>query len=113
MKKLNQFVYFDWEAFAEGKVFEVTNIRPWRDFKDKHALGIVVETTIVEDHTFYECAPGEQVTNRYQPLAFKIAKNAVSVKVGDRINPIGVVATVYGKYDENLSAKVDDIIVID
>lgn len=113
MKKLKQFVYFDWEAFAEGKVFEVTNIKPWLDFKDKHALGVVVETVIVEDCTFYECAPGEQVTNRYQSLAFKIAKNAVSAKVGDRIDPVGVVATVYGDYADKLSAKADDIIVID
>lgn len=114
MKKLKQFLTFNWPAFAEGKEFEVTNVKPWLDYENKkEVLGTVVETAIIVDNTDYDTEPGEQVTNRYQSVPFKIAKTSVSVKVGDHVEPIGVTATVYGDFSDKLSAKATDIIVVD
>lgn len=112
MKKLGQFLRFDWDGFAEGKIFRVRSIKPWLDFEDKEkVLGVVVEAVIVEDRTFYDCKPGEEVSNIYEPISFKVRKSSVTVSVGDLVVPVGVKATVYGEFRNKLSVKADDIMV--
>lgn len=114
MKKLTQFLEFDWEGFAEGKVFRVRAIKPWLDYMDKQkVLGVVVESVIVEDNTHYLCKQGEEVSNVYEPISFKVWKSSVSVGVGDLIVPIGAKATVYGEFRNKLSVKAEDVVLAD
>lgn len=114
MKKLGQFLRFDWDGFAEGKTFRVRSIKPWLDFEDKSkVLGVVVETVIVEDRTYYECKPGEEASNLYESISFKVRKSSVTVGVGDLVIPVGVKANVYGEYRNMLSVKADDIIIFE
>lgn len=112
MKKLTQFLAFDWEGFAEGKIFRVRAIKPWLDFEDKQkTLGVVVEAVVVEDNTHYLCKQGEEVSNIYEPISFKVWKPSVSVAVGDLVVPVGVKATVYGEFRNKLSVKAANVIL--
>lgn len=113
MKKLLQFQFFDWEAFAAEKDFEVVAVTTWKDFNDKEkVLGTAVEVVIIRDETAYRCKPGEIVTNRHEKFSFKVPKNAVNVSVGDFVVPLNPVATVFGKYNHQLSVRADDVIVV-
>lgn len=114
MKKLGQFLCFDWDGFAEGKIFRVRSVKPWLDFEDKSkVLGVVVEAVIVEDRTYYDCQPGEEVSNLYEPISFKVRKSSVGVGVGDLAIPVGAKASVYGDYRNKLSVKADDVIIFE
>ena len=53
MKGLNQFLRFDWNAFAEGKSFLVTGVSEYQDFDTKQHLGTKVECVIALDKTPY------------------------------------------------------------
>ena len=110
MKKLHQFARFDWDAFAAEKVFSVTAVSPWVDFKDKTTvLGTAVEVAIVEDRTAYNCKPGEVVTNQFGKLTFKVPLKSVSVTLGDLVEPVNPVATICGDFRDKLSVKADDV----
>ncbi len=109
MKKLRQFLRFDFEAFGKDKVFAVTGIGPWADFDTKEHLGTKVEVAIVEDKTPYQHKDGEVVTNAFEKLTFKVAKDGVTFPVGTRVVPVGVSATVYGDYMNKLSVKCQDV----
>lgn len=111
LKKLRQFIRFDWEGFAKGKVFIVTGCALWKDYDTKQILGTKVNAAIVRDETHYESKNGEQVTNCFNTLAFKIPKQ-ISVPVNANIQPVGVVATVYGEYMNQLSIKCTDIQIL-
>ena len=112
MKKLGQFLRFDWDSFAEGKLFRVKSLKPWLDFEDKEkVLGVSVEVVIVEDRTLYDHKPGEDVSNLYEPISFKVRKPSVAVSIGDLVVPVGAKATVYGEFRNKLSVKADDIMV--
>lgn len=113
MKKLLQFELFDWEAFAAEKVFRVTAVSPWVDFKDKTTvLGTAVEVAIVKDETVYNCKPGEVVTNLYGKLTIKVPLKSVSVTLGDHVEPVNPVATICGDYHDKLSVKADDVCIV-
>lgn len=113
MKKLKQFELFDWEAFAAEKVFSVTAVSPWVDFKDKTTvLGTSVEVAIVKDETVYNCKPGEVVTNLYGKLTIKVPLKSVSVTLGDHVEPVNPVATICGDYHDKLSVKADDLCIV-
>lgn len=110
LKKLSTFVRFDWEAFADGKVFEVTAVQPWEDFDHKGViLGTVVEVAIIDDETDYACKPGESVTNRFEKLRIKIPERNVPVNVGDKVEPVNAVAKIYGDHHNQLSVKADGV----
>ena len=53
MKGLNQFLMFNWDAFAEGKSFLVTGVSEYQDFDTKQHLGTKVECVIAADKTPY------------------------------------------------------------
>ena len=38
MKNLNQFIRFDFEQFAEGKVFQVNGVKPWKDYDNSEKV---------------------------------------------------------------------------
>ncbi len=109
MKKLRQFLRFDFEGFAKDKDFVVTGIGPWADFDTKEHLGTKVEVVIAKDKTPYQLKDGEVVTNAYEKLTFKVAKDGVTFPAGTHVVPVGVNATVYGDYMNKLSVKCQDV----
>ena len=98
MKKLNQFVKFLFDDFSKEKVYRVIGVRPWIDF-------------VAEDNTAYDTKDGENVTNQYEKLSFKIKKD-VKVPMNARVIPVNPVAVVYGEYRNQLSVTADDIKVV-
>lgn len=111
MKKLNQFVKFLFEDFSKGKVYRVIGVRPWIDYNTKELMGTKVEVVIAEDNTAYDTKDGENVTNQYEKLSFKIKKD-VKVPMNARVIPVNPVAVVYGDYRNQLSVTADDIKVV-
>ena len=111
MKNLNQFVKFDWNAFAKDKVFLVTNVVDFVDYDTKAILGKKVETVIITDNTLYASKDGEVVTNRFEKVAFKVSKS-VDIPIDSRVVPVNPVATVYGDYRNQLSVKCDDVQIV-
>lgn len=111
MKKLTQFLDFDFEAFSKGKMYRVTGRSNWADFTTKAHLGTKVEVVITKDETQYELKEGESVSNIFEKLIFKIRKD-VTVPVGAYVMPVNAVGTVYGEYRNQLSVTADDIRII-
>ena len=111
MKKLLQFLKFDFEAFSKGKAYRVTGVTEWKDYNTKEHMGTKVETIIVKDDTQYKLKDGESVSNRYEKLSFKIHKD-VNVPLDAYVVPVNPVATVYGDYRNQLSITADDIKVL-
>lgn len=111
LKKLNQFLYFDYPKFAEGKVLRVIGITDWKDYTTKEHRGKKVETVIAEDNTKYTLKDGESVSNKYEKIVFKVKKD-VTVPIDARVEPVNPVCTVYGDYRNQLSVIADDIRVI-
>lgn len=111
MKGLSQFQLFDWDAFAQGKMFIVTGIGEYVDFESKKHLGTKVDCVIAVDKTPYEFKNGNPFTNRYEKLSFKVGKD-VEIPLEARVMPKGVTARVYGDYRNQLSVTCDDIAVL-
>lgn len=111
MKGLNQFLSFNWDAFAEGKTFIVTGVSEYQDFDTKAHLGTKVDCVIATDKTLYKFKDGEEFTNRFEKISFKIAKD-VNIPIETRVIPVNAVASIYGEYRNQLSVKAEDIQVI-
>lgn len=111
LKKLNQFLVFDFARFQHGKILQVIGSSEWKEYKtDKH-LGVKIETVITKDATEYIQKEGERVSNLYEKLVFKCPKD-IKVPLNAIIEPINPVATVYGDFRNQLSIVIDDIRVI-
>ena len=90
------------------------NVMPWQDYDTKALLGTKVETVITVDNTPYQPgADGTVQTNLFEKVTFKVAKNDVNVKVGDFVKPVNAVATIYGEFQNQLSVKADDVVVVE
>lgn len=115
LKRLSEFRSFDWDRFADGKAFVTTGIRPWNEFKDGHRtetrLGTSVEVVILHDRTQYRDRAGEQVSNRFEKLTFKVPE-VVDVPLETQVVPVDVVATVYGDFANQLSVKCSRIDIV-
>ena len=111
MKGLNQFIKFDWDAFAEGKTFIVTGISEYVDFDTKAHLGTKVDCVIATDNTVYKFKDGEEFTNRFEKISFKVSKD-INIPIETRVVPKNAVATIYGEYRNQLSVKCDDIVPV-
>lgn len=113
MKGLGQFREFNWIGFADGKVFKVVGIADWMDRDTGKRLGKRVDVVIVEDNTQYVSRNGEQYTNLYGRLTFKVEGNTeVAVSIGDIAAPVDAVARCYGDYNDQLSVTCKGIRVI-
>lgn len=113
MKNLSQFVKFDWEGFAEGKDFQITGVKPWKDFADREKiLGTTIEVFIAQDMTHYMTRDGSKVSNRGEKFSIKVPISNLEVDIDDYVIPVNPVATVYGDYRNQLSVRADDIKVI-
>lgn len=110
MKHLNQFNEFHWDEFAAGKRFCVTGVSEWEDY-DKHMfLGTKVHVYITEDKTTYP--PGKNgmvMTNLGEKLTFKVSKSLRNITPGMFVVPVGVEASTYGEYNNQLTIRCDDI----
>lgn len=111
MKKLSQFLKFDFEAFSKEKAFQVIGTSEWTDYNTKIHMGTKIDALIAKDATQYKQKEGEHVTNAFEKLTFKIRKD-VNVPAGAFVMPVNASATVYGEYRNQLSVTADDIRVI-
>ena len=80
-------------------------------FCHERTHGNKVDVVIAEDNTAYDTKDGENVTNQYEKLSFKIKKD-VKVPMNARVIPVNPVAVVYGEYRNQLSVTADDIKVV-
>lgn len=111
MRKLNQFMKFDWEAFAKGKRFLCVGGGKWVDYNTKEHRGTKIDVVITTDNTQYHQNEGEVVSNRFEKLSIKVS-NDIEIPVNQHVIPTGVVAKVYGDYRNQLSITADGITVI-
>ena len=112
MKKLNMFLYFDFEAFMKGKQLMCTGARPWTDHDTGEILGTRVETAIVKDRTDYgESKNGEQVSKLFEKIVFKVPRQ-IEVPMNVEVVPVNVEAKVYGDFHDKISATAEDIQVV-
>lgn len=111
LKKLRNFLTFDYVGFAKGKRLLSVGQQPWKDFKTGEVLGTKVEAVIAQDKTDYGLKDGETVTNLYEKLTFKIPK-VIEIPMNVEIRPKNPVATVYGDYQNQLSITAEDIEVL-
>lgn len=111
MKKLSQFINFDWDSFAKGKRFLCTGGSEWVDYETKKHLGTKIEVVIASDHTEYHQRDGELVSNRFEKLTFKVSAD-IDIPIDQYVEPTGVVAKVYGDFRNKLSVQAGNITVI-
>ncbi|SFI40105.1 hypothetical protein SAMN04487830_1591 [Pseudobutyrivibrio sp. OR37] len=111
MKGLAQFVTFDAEAFFAGKTLVVTKLEENTDYKTKVHLGTKVECVIIDDKTPYVFKEGNQFTNRYEKVTFKLEKD-INIPLEAKVVPKGMKAKVYGEYRNLLSITCDDLVVV-
>lgn len=109
LKKLRQFLKFDFDSFSKEKLFIVTGCREWKD-EVKGVLGTKVDAVIIKDETIYDGTDAKQL-NRFEKITFKVTKN-VSVPENSYIAPINAKATVWGEYSDKLSVTCSDIRIL-
>lgn len=88
MKKLNQFMSFDWAAFAKDKRFLCTGGGEWVDYATKEHRGTKIEVVIAVDNTEYRRVEGEVVSNRFEKLAIKVSDD-IDIPVDQYVMPTG------------------------
>lgn len=112
LKKLRNFLAFNFVGFAQGKRFLSVSQQPWKDFKTGEILGTKVEAVIAQDKTDYGLKDGEVAcSNLYEKLVFKVPK-VIEIPMNVEIRPKNPVATVYGDYQNQLSITAEDIEVL-
>ncbi|MFR3348547.1 MAG: hypothetical protein ACLTSC_04235 [Mediterraneibacter faecis] len=89
----------------------MVNKQAWIDYKTKNQLGTKIEVVIITDKTDYGCEDGEEVSNIYEKLVFKVAKE-IDVPMGAEVKPVSPICTVYGEFRNQLSIVCNDIEII-
>ena len=111
LKHLTQFVRFNWDSFAKDKRFMTTGCSPLNDYETKEHIGTRVEVVITTDNTVYKQKDGENTTNRFEKLVFKVKKD-IEIPLDSYVVPVNPVAKVYGEFKDNISITCDDIQVL-
>lgn len=113
LKKVANYVRYDWQGFAKDKRFICTGCSEWKDHDTGKHLGSLVEATIIEDKTVYYDKNGNEVkvTNRFEKINMKVKKD-VDIPLDSIINPINVVAKPYGDFNSKISVTCDDIQIV-
>lgn len=110
MKGLYGFDIFDWNGFSKDKTFTVKGVGDWVDYETKAVLGTKIDVIITKDNTKYLTNNGQQISNLYAELSFKVKKDMKnSISIGANVVPINPVVVVYGQYREKLSIKCEDV----
>lgn len=107
MYYLSQF--FDIEAFFKDKELTVIGKKEYQDYDTKKHLGTIVEVVITKDDTPYRQKDGEHVTNLFEKLSLKVNKDIDNVPIGSLAIPVNPICTVYGKYNNELSVRCEDV----
>lgn len=108
LKKLGNFLHFDWNSFSNEKRFLCLGVKEWKDYKTGKELGIKLECVIAKDETDYGEA---DVSNIYEKLLIKVTKK-MDIPLNTEIKIIGANAKVYGDYNNMLSIVAEDIQVV-
>lgn len=113
LKKVANYVRYDWQGFAKDKRFICTGCSEWKDHDTGKHFGSLVEATIIEDKTVYYDKDGNEVkvTNRFEKIYIKVKKD-VNIPLDSIINPINVVAKPYGDFNSKISVTCDDIQIV-
>lgn len=93
---LEDFRKFDFALFFRDKACEVTSILAWDEYKKEvggrsektgNILGCRVKCTIIQDSTNYDLKVGEEFSNKYKDIVFKIPVSAdkLNLKMGDKV----------------------------
>lgn len=111
MKGLKAFLVFDWNAFAEGKEFKVTNCSEWSDYNTKKVMGTKVEVVISKDETDYPLKDGETKSNLFERLTFKVTKK-IRIPANSKVKPVNPEVKAYGKdYQGNFTNYVNKLAI--
>lgn len=111
MRKLAQFLTFDWQRFVEGKTLLTIGSSDWVDFTTKNLLGTRVELVISQDKTKYDLNEGEQVSNIFEKFIVKIPEQ-ITVPLNKHVILHGVIAKPYGDFQQHLSVSAEKIEVV-
>lgn len=111
MKKLSQFLFFDWDSFSEGKRYMGVGRKDWKDYESGELLGSKIDAVIVQDKTKYELAEGEIVSNLYERFTIKVPR-VIDIPMNVEIQLKNVEATVYGDFRNQLSVIAEDVLVV-
>ncbi len=105
LKKLNQFMKFDLDAFLTGKEIRCNEVGELVEFDTKKHLGTKIIGVIVKDNTQYNNTDGKAISNRYEQFNINVLKD-VNVPIDAKIMPLDVVkATPYGEKGSNFKTK--------
>lgn len=111
LKAVAQFI--DYSRFTKDKELAVKEVRPLRDPNTNLITGTRVEVMIWKDDTEY--APnkdGSIPTNLYNNFVVKVHKKELNLEVNDIVEFKGVVAKIYGEYNNELTIDAEDVVVI-
>lgn len=111
MKRLREFLTFRTEDFLKDKKLIVTGCRPWLDNETKAKKGTRVDVVILEDNTKYVPKDGETVSNRFEKLSLKVAKE-ITIPVDTTVKAVNAVGTIYGEYQNQLAITCEDVVVV-
>lgn len=111
LKKLNQFNYFDADEFFSKLNLITVSVSTWKEFGTGLVKGTKVEVVIAGDKHDYILASDEKVSNLYEKLVIKIARE-INVPINAKIQLVNPVGTIYGEYRNQLSVTADDIKVL-
>lgn len=111
MKHLGEFLHFDIEGFLKDKALMTVAVKEWNDYESKKHMGTKVEVVITQDNSPYRQKAGEQTTNRFEKLTFKIPKD-INVPLETYVVPVNAKATVYGEYRNMLSISAEDVRIL-
>lgn len=115
MKRLNNFLKFDFASFIKGKVFEISEIKShyvYENGERKEPDGITIGVVIVKDDTDYG---DDLITNKYEKFNVKclgvgLDQAKANFSLGDVVKFIHYKkAVVYGNYRNQLSVEISDL----
>lgn len=95
MNGLKSFMKFDWDDFAAEKEFTVKSTSDWTDYNTKEKLGTKIEVVISKDDITYPGKKGNEVSNIFETLFFKVKKE-VDVSPKKKVVPVNPTVTAYG-----------------
>lgn len=110
MKYLRQFEHFDFKGFSKDKIFMVLGCLPW--VENGVCIGTKVETVIIRDDTPYVKKEGDDSTNVYEKINFKVKKIDLVIPKDCMVAPVNPIAKIWGDFRNNLSVTCDDMQVL-
>lgn len=108
LRGVRQFNSYNLYGFLAGKTLVLTGKKLWRDYTTKEVKGTRAELTITKDSTHYESKNDEQISNLYAQISVKVP-GTVDIEIGSEVEIVDGKATLYGKYNNELSIEASSI----